>query len=93
MAQSTKDRAATAPDEQQRARTRLEAAFEERDRCRERYEATLGTNCELSAYMRLRHASEHVAACDKWMRWIESDDFLHAPRPEHSPLDELLVVT
>ncbi|MGZ4202848.1 MAG: hypothetical protein ACXVRH_12395, partial [Thermoleophilaceae bacterium] len=57
----------------------------------QRYEATLGTSCELSAYMRLRHASEQVTACDKWMRWMESEDYLRAPRAEHSPLDGLVL--
>jgi hypothetical protein len=91
MAQITEDRARTASDEKQRAQARLEQAFEERDRCRERYDASLGTSCELSAYMRLRQAGEQVAACDKWLRWIESEDFLHAPRPEHTPFDALVL--
>jgi hypothetical protein len=92
MAHTTQDRARTASDERERARARLEEAFAERDRCRQRYESTMGTSCELSAYMRLRQASEQVSACDKWLRWAESDDVLSAPRPTHSPLDELLVI-
>jgi hypothetical protein len=90
MAQLTEDRARTAADELERARTRLDEAFAGRDRCRRRYDAAIGTTSELGAYMRLRQASEHVSACDKWLRWVESDDFLRAPRPEHSPFDDLL---
>jgi hypothetical protein len=92
MAQTTQDRARTASDERDRARVRLEGAFAERDRCRERYESAMGTGCELSAYMRLRQAGEQVSACDKWLRWAESDDVLNAPRPAYGPLDELLVI-
>ena len=92
MAHTTQDRARTASDERTRARARLEGAFEERDRCRHSYESAMGTGSELSAYMRLRHASEQVSACDKWLRWAESDDVLNAPRPTYGALDELLVV-
>jgi hypothetical protein len=74
------------------ARTRLADAFEERDRARERYESAMGTSCELGAYMRLRHASENVTACDKWLRWAESENPLAAPRPSHTPLDELVTL-
>jgi hypothetical protein len=90
MAQMIEDRSTT-PDELQSARDRLAAAFEDRDRARARYEAAVGTSCELGAYMRLRQASQHVAACDKWLRWAESENPLAAPRPEHTPLDELVV--
>jgi hypothetical protein len=62
MAQTTQDRARTATDQ---ARTRLEGAFAERDRCQERYEAAIGTTSEMSAYLRLRNASEQVSACDR----------------------------
>jgi hypothetical protein len=92
MAQTTQDRARTASDERERARVRLEGAFAERDRCRQHYESAIGTSSELSAYMRLRQASEQVSACDKWLRWAESENHLNAPRPDHSSLDELLVV-
>ena len=90
MAQMIEDRSTTR-DELQRARDRLAEAFAERDRARDRYEAAMGTGCELGAYMRLRHASQQVAACDKWLRWAESENPLAAPRPEHTPLDELVV--
>ncbi len=92
MAHTTQDRPRTGADERERARARLEDAFAERDRCRRRYEDRMGTSCELGAYMRLRQASEHVAACDKWLRWVESDDHLRAPRPDHSPFDELVAL-
>lgn len=90
MAQMIEDRSATR-DELQLARDRLAEAFVERDRARERYEAAVGTACELRAYMRLRDASRHVAASDKWLRWAESENPLAAPRPDHTPLDELVV--
>jgi hypothetical protein len=92
MAQTTQDRARTALDEREQARAKLEGAFAERDRCRQSYESAMGTSSELSAYMRLRQASVHVSACDKWLRWAESDDVLNAPRPAYSPFDELLVI-
>jgi hypothetical protein len=92
MAHTTQERATTAADERERARTRLEEAFAERDRCRQRFESVIGTSCELAAYMRLRQASGQVSACDKWLRWVESEDYLHAPRPERTPLDALLAL-
>ncbi len=89
MAQTIEDRSTT-PDELARAREKLASAFEERDRARSRYEAALGTSCELGAYMRLRQAGLQVAACDKWLRWVESENPLLAPRPEHTALDNLI---
>jgi len=74
------------------ARERLAKAFADRDHARERYEAAVGTSCELGAYMRLRQASAHVSACDKWLRWAESENPLAAPRPDHTPLDELVTL-
>jgi hypothetical protein len=91
MAHTTQDRARTATGERDIARENLEGAFAERDHCRRRYESAIGTSCEMSAYMRLRSASDRVAALDKWLRWVESDDALHAPRPDHTPLDGLLL--
>lgn len=90
MAQTIEDRSTTR-DELQRARDQLAEAFAARDGARERYEASMGTSCELRAYMRLRAASQKVAACDKWLRWAESENPLAAPRPDHTPLDELVV--
>ena len=91
MAHLIEDRSTT-PDELARARDQLAKAFVERDRVRERYEAALGTSCELGAYMRLRQASQQVAACDKWTRWVESENPLATPRPDHTPFDELLAL-
>jgi hypothetical protein len=91
MAQIIEDRSTT-PDELVNARERLAKAFAERDRARERYEAAVGTSCELGAYMRLRQASAQVSACDKWLRWAESENPLSAPRPDHTPLDELVTL-
>jgi hypothetical protein len=88
MAQTIESRSTTIHD----ARARLSDAFAERDRARDRYESALGTSCELGAYMRLRQASEQVAACDKWLRWAESENPLAAPRPSHTPLDELVTL-
>jgi hypothetical protein len=79
-------------DELAHANSRLADAFAERDRARARYEAAIGTSCELSAYMRLRHAGQHVSACDKWLRWVESENPLAAPRPEHTPFDDLVAL-
>lgn len=89
MAQTIEDRSTT-PDELTRARERLAKAFAERDRARSRYEAAMGTSCELGAYTRLREASLQVSACDKWLRWVESENPLLAPRPEHTGLDDLI---
>lgn len=79
-----------ARDELEIARERLAQAFAERDEARRRYEAAIGTSAELGAYMRLRQASQQVSACDKWLRWVESENPLSAPRPDHTPLDELV---
>ena len=72
------------------ARDRLAEAFAQRDKARERYEAAVGTSSELSAYIRLRQASSQVSACDKWLRWAESENPLMAPRPDDSALDDLI---
>ena len=74
----------TAPDkpEVERARWKLERALEERDRARERYEASIGTSVELSAYMRLRTASQKVSAADKWLRWAEGEFAFPPPRDD-----------
>jgi hypothetical protein len=59
--------------EVERARRKLELALEERDAARVRYEGAIGTSVELSAYVRLRAASQKVSACDKWLRWAQGD--------------------
>jgi hypothetical protein len=91
MALTIDDRAPTSV-EVMHARERLAIAFAERDHARERYEAAMGTSCELGAYMRLRQASRQVSACDKWLRWAESENPLEAPRPDHTPLDALVAL-
>jgi hypothetical protein len=91
MAHLIEDRSTTS-DELLLARDRLARAFAERDHARERYEAAVDTGCELGAYMRLRQASAQVTACDKWLRWAESENPLAAPRPDHTPLDELVTL-
>jgi hypothetical protein len=88
MAQTIETRSTTIEE----ARRRLADAFTARDRARARYESAMGTSTELGAYMRLRQASEQVVACDKWLRWAESENPLAAPRPSHTPLDELVTL-
>jgi hypothetical protein len=46
--------------ERDRSRTVLDQLLAERDRCQDRYESAIGTNCEMSAYMRLRRAGEQI---------------------------------
>jgi hypothetical protein len=89
MAHTIEERSTTR-DDVTAARDRLAEAFTERDRARARYEAAIGTSSELGAYMRLRHASNQVSACDKWLRWAESENPLAAPRPDHTALDDLI---
>ncbi len=91
MALTIDDRPAIS-DELVHARERLAAAFAERDHARERYDAAVGTSCELGAYMRLRQAGRQVAACDKWLRWAESENPLATPRPDHTPFDALVAL-
>jgi hypothetical protein len=91
MAQIIEDRSTTS-DELVHARERLAAAFAERDHARDRYEAAMGSSCELGAYMKLRQASAQVSACDKWLRWAESENPLATPRPDHTPFDELVTL-
>jgi hypothetical protein len=82
-------RLAPAKPEVERARWKLERALEERDRARERYEASIGTSVELSAYTRLRAASQKVSAADKWLRWAEGE-FAFPPPRDDAVMDELL---
>jgi hypothetical protein len=46
--------------ERDRSRALLQELLAEQDRCQERYESAIGTNCEMAAYIRLRRVSEHV---------------------------------
>jgi hypothetical protein len=88
----TIEQRSTSTDEVTNARARLSEAFAERDQACARYEAAMGTSSELGAYMRLRQASERVSACDKWLRWAESENPLETPRPAHTPLDDLVAL-
>ncbi|HEX8856410.1 MAG TPA: hypothetical protein VF752_12505 [Thermoleophilaceae bacterium] len=76
--------------ELERARERLAEALDTRDRLRDRFDASIGTSLELGAYARLRRAGEEVAAWDRWLRWLESEDFLRAPTPEDRLMEGLL---
>jgi hypothetical protein len=38
----------------------LDAVLAERDRCQDRYESSMGTSCEMLAYLRVRRARERV---------------------------------
>ena len=61
MARTTQDHARTATE----AHDLLEGAVVERDRCRQRYESSIGTSSEMSAYLRLRRAGERISDCDR----------------------------
>jgi hypothetical protein len=76
--------------ELERARERVAGALEQRDRLRDRYDESIGTSMELGAYARLRRAGEEVAAWDRWLRWLESEDFLRAPTPDDRLMEGLL---
>jgi hypothetical protein len=67
-------------DELATARQRLAAALDERDAALRRYEAAMGTSVEQAAYTRVRAATRHASACDRWLRWAESDRFYPPPR-------------
>lgn len=61
--------------ERTRAVERLSAGRAEEDRLREGYNQAIGTTNELGAYFRLRAASEHVAAREAWVHWIDGDSY------------------
>ena len=46
--------------ERDRSRALLDDLLAERDRCQERYESAMGTNCEMGAYIRLRRVSANI---------------------------------
>ena len=52
---------------------RLSAELVEQDRLAERYEASIGTSTEMSAYMRLRDAGDQVAAREAWLHWVDDE--------------------
>jgi hypothetical protein len=57
------------------AQQRLTAELGERDRLTEHYDAAIGTSDELSAYVRLRHASDQVAAREAWLHWVDDEGY------------------
>ena len=61
--------------ERTRAVERLSAGRAEEDRLRDDYDKAIGTSTELGAYFRLRAASEHVAAREAWVHWIDDDTY------------------
>jgi hypothetical protein len=78
-----------AVSEVDRAREKLENALAARDAARDRFEASIGTSVELSAYTRLRAASEQVSAADKWLRWAEGE-FAFPPPQDDAVMEGLL---
>jgi hypothetical protein len=55
------------------ARMRLETALVEEDRLGELYEAARGTSSELGVHVRLRAASDEVAARQAWLTATDDD--------------------
>jgi len=53
------------------AMQRLEAALVEEDRLDAQYRAAVGTTSELGAHVRLRGASQEVAARQAWLGSVE----------------------
>jgi hypothetical protein len=54
---------------------RLDDALLEEDRLGVSFEAALGTSSEFGAYVRLRRASEQVAARHAWLNWVDSQSY------------------
>jgi hypothetical protein len=52
---------------------RLDAALLEQDRQGERYRPAIGTSSEFAAYVRLRGASDEVAARDAWLNSLDDE--------------------
>jgi hypothetical protein len=52
---------------------RLDAALLEQDRQGERYRAAIGTSTEFGAYVRLRGASDEVAAREAWLNSLDDE--------------------
>src|SRR4051794_5443283 len=55
------------------AMRRLEVALLEQDRLGEQYRAAVGTSSEFGAYVRLRGASDEVAARDAWLASLDDE--------------------
>ena len=64
-----------------RADRGLEAALAERQRLTDRYERSIGTELETSAYMRLRAASARVAMQERMERLAGGERRAPFPRP------------
>ena len=54
---------------------RLEEALTEEDRLGMAFDAAVGTSTEFGAYVRLRHASEQVAARQTWLTWVDNASY------------------
>jgi hypothetical protein len=79
-----------AADEHQRALRKLEDAMHHQAHLTEVYQQSLGTLREMDAYMRLREARRHVAAFDRWLRWVDDDGNANAPAADDVPLEGVL---
>jgi hypothetical protein len=77
-------------DEHQRAVARLEDAMNRQAHLDEVYQRSLGTPRELGAFMRLREARKEVSAFERWLHWVDDEDFSTAPPAEEVPLEEVL---
>ena len=76
--------------EHDRAVQRLTAAVTEEERLTVRFTAALGTSAERSADVAVHAASQHVAARDAWLKWIDDASYrgLNAgPFTVHRQLD------
>jgi len=54
---------------------RLDAALVEQDRLGMSFDAAVGTSSEFGAYVRLRRASEQVAARQTWLKWVDNESY------------------
>jgi hypothetical protein len=54
---------------------RLEEALREQDRLGMFFDAAVGTSSEFGAYVRLRRASEQVAARQAWLNWVDHESY------------------
>ena len=58
-----------------RAVQRLEEALVDQDRLGMSFDAAVGTSTEFGAYVRLRRASEQVAARQTWLTWVDNESY------------------
>ena len=54
---------------------RLDSALAEQDRLGTSFDAAVGTSTEFGAYVRLRRASEQVAARQTWLNWVDNESY------------------